>query len=55
MRNCYRAPVVTLLGLGVAFWCIAGQRQDPQPDGAAAKAGEKIDEFGRDQKRHLEC
>jgi hypothetical protein len=43
-----------LLGSGVAFWSIAGRaQQDPQPEGAATKAGEKLDEVGRAIKKGI--
>ena len=54
MRTFYRVAGVTLLGFGLAFWTVASRaQQDPQPEGAAAKAGEKIDEFGRAIKKGL--
>ncbi len=51
MRRVYGIAVVASLALGLATWVgMAGAQQD----GAAARAGEKLDEVGRKIRRGLE-
>ena len=54
MRRIHGLAVVTLLTILVAFWgAVSRAQQEPQQDGVAAKAGEKLDEFGRAIRRGL--
>jgi hyperosmotically inducible periplasmic protein len=48
MKWTYGAAAFVSLGLTAPFWCGVGlARQESQQGGVAAKAGEKLDEFGR--------
>jgi hyperosmotically inducible protein len=43
-----------IVALSLAGWTVASRaQQDPPPDGAAAKAGERLDELGRAIKRGI--
>jgi hyperosmotically inducible periplasmic protein len=50
MRMLFRVSATTLFALGLVFWSVAGRAQQ---EGAAAKAGEKIDEVGRAIKKGI--
>jgi BON domain len=48
------ATAAAIVALTVAGWGVASRaQQDPPPEGAAAKAGEKLDELGRALRRSL--
>ena len=48
MYKIVRATAAATVALSLAGWTVASRaQQDPLPDGAAAKAGEKLDELGR--------
>ena len=57
MKKVYQVTVMALVSLSVAFWAISGRAQqgpqDPQQEGVATKAAEKIDEVGRAIKRGI--
>jgi len=58
MRKIHGLAVVTLLTVSGAFWAaVSLAQQEPPPvapqEGVAAKAGEKLDEFGRAIRRGL--
>jgi hyperosmotically inducible protein len=52
MRRFYGIAAVVSLALGVAMW--AGISRAQQQEGAAARAGEKLDEIGRKIRKGLE-
>ena len=52
MRKTYGIAAVVSLVLGVASWAVLGRAQEPE--GAAARAGEKLDEVGRKIKKGIE-
>jgi hyperosmotically inducible periplasmic protein len=55
MKKLETITATMLLGLAAAFWGAASRaQQDPPQDGAAARAGEKLDEVGRAIRRGLE-
>jgi len=48
MKRIHGAAALTMLTLSVGFWSVATRgQQEPQQEGVAAKAGEKLDEVGR--------
>ena len=58
MKKTYRVVAMMFLSIGAAFWSMAGRAQqeapqDPQQDGVATKAAEKLDEVGRAIKRGI--
>jgi hypothetical protein len=54
MKSTYYTSAVALLALSVVCWSVASRaQQDPPQDGAAAKAGEKLDEVGRAIRRGI--
>jgi hyperosmotically inducible protein len=52
MRRFYGIAAVILFALGLALW--VGDSRGQQDEGAAAKAGEKLDEVGRKIKKGIE-
>jgi hyperosmotically inducible periplasmic protein len=58
MKKTYRVAVMTSLSIGVAFWSMTGRAQqeapqEPQQEGVATKAAEKLDDVGRAIKRGI--
>jgi hyperosmotically inducible protein len=58
MKKTYRAVAMTLLAIGLAFFSMAGRAQqetpqEPQQDGVATKAAEKLDDVGRAIKKGI--
>jgi hyperosmotically inducible protein len=58
MKKTYRVVAMSLLSIGAAFWSMAGRAQqdpaqDPQQEGVATKAAEKLDDVGRAIKRGI--
>jgi hyperosmotically inducible periplasmic protein len=58
MKKTYRVVAMTLLSILVAFWSMVGQAQqetpqEPQQEGVATKAAEKLDDVGRAIKKGI--
>ena len=57
MKKSLQMMMVSIVCLNVAFWSMTGwaqpEPQDPQQEGVATKAAEKLDEFGRAIKRGI--
>jgi hyperosmotically inducible protein len=58
MKKTVRVIAMTLLSIGGAFWSMAGRAQqeapqEPQQEGVATKAAEKLDDVGRAIKRGI--
>ncbi|HKI18070.1 MAG TPA: BON domain-containing protein, partial [Isosphaeraceae bacterium] len=54
MKRMHGAAALTMLTLSVGFWSVASRaQQEPQQEGVAAKAGEKLDEVGRAIKKGI--
>jgi hyperosmotically inducible periplasmic protein len=58
MKKTYRVVAMTLLSILVAFWSMVGRAQqetsqEPQPEGVATKAAEKLDDVGRAIKKGI--
>jgi hyperosmotically inducible protein len=58
MKKTYRVVAMTLLSILVAFWSMVGRAQqetpqEPQQEGVATKAAEKIDDVGRAIKKGI--
>jgi hypothetical protein len=54
MKRTQDVVALALVTLSVGFWgVVSGAQQEPQQDGVAAKAGEKLDDVGRAIKRGI--
>jgi len=54
MKRMHGAAALMMLTLSVGFWSVASRaQQEPQQEGVAAKAGEKLDEVGRAIKKGI--
>jgi hyperosmotically inducible periplasmic protein len=54
MKRTHGVSALALLTLSVGFWSVASRaQQEPQQEGVAAKAGEKLDEVGRAIKKGI--
>jgi hypothetical protein len=54
MKGIHGKAALSVLAVSLAFWSVVTRaQQEPQPDGVAAKAGEKLDDVGRAIKRGI--